>query len=72
MTSTQQTVQALVDELKRTQQIVETQLEMVKAQTGGISEKVAEIIKSVTDASVAQYLSGIQSIQRILIGGERK
>ena len=60
LTSTQQTVQALVDELKRTKQVVETQLEMVKAQIGGLSEEVAEMIKSVTDASVAQYLSGIK------------
>ena len=60
LASTQQTVQALVDELKRTQQVVETQLEMVKAQTGGISKEVAGMIKSVTDASVTQYLSGIK------------
>ena len=60
MTSTQQTVQALIDELKRTQQIVETQLEMVKAQTSGISEEVAGMIKSVTEASITKYLSGIK------------
>ena len=53
LTSTQKTVLALVDELKRTQQIVETQLDMVKTQTGGIMAKVAEIIKSVTQESVA-------------------
>ena len=60
LTQTQQTVQPLIDELKRTQQIVETQLEMIRTQTGRITEEVAAIIKEVTELSVAKYLSGIK------------